>query len=132
MTDPITPAQYDWWTPVENILRKWKRRASKTEIVHPYGSLSKSYVRLVGEEAEFVNDVPTGSVRPDGRNIELNCNDLVSRCYTVTDWETGESKIVYGKDMVLFLMALDADERGKLITAENTPPETPAPFQEPT
>ena len=46
----------DSFTAVETIVRKWKRRGSRTIIVHPYGDMSKQTIQIVGEEAEFIDD----------------------------------------------------------------------------
>ena len=109
----------DSFTAVETIVRKWKRRGSRTIIVHPYGDMSKQTIQIVGEEAEFIDDKYTGNVRADGRNVNGVTSDVVGREDTVPNiFGDGTPVVVKGRDVVLFLMAFDADERGKLLKNE--------------
>lgn len=109
----------DSFTAVETIVRKWKRRGSRTVIVHPYGDMSKQTIQIIGEEAEFIDDKFTGNVRADGRNVNGVTSDVVGRSYTVPNiFGDGTPVVVKGRDVVLFLMAFDADERGKLLKVE--------------
>lgn len=109
----------DSFTSVETIVRKWKRRASRTILIHPYGDMSRQTIQLIGEEAEFIDDKFTGNVRADGRNVNSVTSDVVGRSYTVPNiFGDGSPVEVKGRDVVLFLMAFDADERGKILKAE--------------
>jgi hypothetical protein len=100
-------------------IRKWKRRGSMTILRHPYHpAMADQTIEVIGEEAEFINDVFTGNTRPDGRNTKCAAADVVGRSYTVTDWMTGQTKTVTGIDFVLFLAAFDADERTKILASE--------------
>lgn len=118
MTTPITVQQTDFFTPEATITRKYKMRGYRTEITHPFGDLASSYIMIRGEEAEFVNGVYTGKSKPDGRNVVVNGVEAATRAYNVYDWSIGQTRVVTGIDVILFLAALDADERGKLLDRE--------------